>query len=425
MIGLIKKFLNKEKNSSSFFLKFQTLKEKTKVDRIFKSITDSSENNEVRYVGGCIRKILNKQEVDDIDLATNIEPSKVLEILKKNNIDFYESGIEHGTVTARIDNFTFEITSLRKDISTDGRHAKVQFSNSWYEDASRRDFTFNSIYADLNGNLYDPFNGKKDLEAGEVNFIGDAETRIKEDYLRILRYIRFFLNYSKNDHSDEIQKIIRQNINGVAQISPDRLLNELKKLYRTSGFLKLPKDKFCLEIINLIFPQLKNILTFKNIKNHAKEVIKSNDFIFLISLMIIDETDNSEYFLYKFNISNENKKRIRFLNNIFSKPLDKNFFSEKNLWKILYFHGNQHLNDLINFKIVKNKKIDNKIIKIKKFFNNQSAHKFNIKAKYLMEKFNMKEGKELGQKLKEIETFWIDNSFKITDKQIEKIIENY
>ena len=425
MIGLIKKFLNKEKNSSSFFLKFQTLKEKTKVDKIFKSITDSSENNEVRYVGGCIRKILNKQEVDDIDLATNIEPSKVLEILKKNNIDFYESGIEHGTVTARIDNFTFEITSLRKDISTDGRHAKVQFSNSWYEDASRRDFTFNSIYADLNGNLYDPFNGKKDLEAGEVNFIGDAETRIKEDYLRILRYIRFFLNYSKNDHSDEIQKIIRQNINGVAQISPDRLLNELKKLYRTSGFLKLPKDKFCLEIINLIFPQLKNILTFKNIKNHAKEVIKSNDFIFLISLMIIDETDNSEYFLYKFNISSENKKRIRFLNNIFSKPLDKNLFSKKNLWKILYFHGNQHLNDLINFKIVKNKKVDNKIIKIKKFFNNQSAHKFNIKAKDLIEKFNMKEDRELGQKLKEIETFWIDNSFKITDKQIEKIIENY
>ena len=424
MISLIKKFLNKEKNSSSFFLKFQKLKEKTKVDKIFKSITDSSENNEVRYVGGCIRKILNKQEVDDIDLATNIEPSKVLEILKKNNIDFYESGIEHGTVTARIDNFTFEITSLRKDISTDGRHAKVQFSNSWYEDASRRDFTFNSIYADLNGNLYDPFNGKKDLEAGEVKFIGDAEIRIKEDYLRILRYIRFFLNYSKKDHNDEIQKIIRQNINGVAQISPDRLLNELKKLFSTSSFLKLPKDKFCLEIINLIFPQLKNVLIFKNVKNHVKEVIKSNDFIFLISLMIIDETDNSEYFLYKFNISSENKKRIRFLNNIFSKPLDKNLFSEKNLWKILYFHGNQHLNDLINFKIVKNKKIDSKIIKIKKFFNNQSAHKFNIKAKDLMEKFNMKEGKELGQKLKEIEMFWIDNSFKIIDKQIEKIIKN-
>ena len=140
--------------------------------------------------------------------------------------------------------------------------------------------------------------------------------------------------------------------------------------------------------------------------------------------MIIDETDNSEYFLYKFNISNENKKRIRFLNNIFSKPIDKNFFSEKNLWKILYFHGNQYLNDLINFQIVKSKKLDKKIIKIKYFFNNKPVPKFIIKTKDLIEKFNIKEGKELGQKLKEIEMFWIDNSFKIIDKQIEKIIKN-
>ena len=424
MIGLLKKILNKEKNSSFYFQKFKKLKEKTKADKIFKSITDYSENNEIRYVGGCIRKILNKEEVDDVDLATNIEPSKVLEILKKNNIKYYESGIEHGTVTAKIDNISFEITSLRKDVFTDGRHAKVEFTKNWFEDASRRDFTFNSIYADLNGNLYDPFNGKKDLENGKIKFIGDAEARIKEDYLRILRYIRFFLIYSKKDHNKEIKKIIRQNINGVAQISSDRLLNELKKLFNSINFIKLSKEKFCLEIIKLIFPQLKNILFFKNLKDHAKEIIKSNDFIFLISLMIIDETDNSEYFLYKFNISNEEKKRIRFLNKIFSRPLDKNFFLEKNLWKILYHHGNQSLNDLINFQIVKSKKIDKKIVKLKKFFNNQSPPKFNIKAKDIMEKFNIKEGKELGKKLKEIEMFWIDHSFKITDKQVDKILKN-
>ena len=162
----------------------------------------------------------------------------------------------------------------------------------------------------------------------------------------------------------------------------------------------------------------------KNLNNDFYKEISSKDFIFLLSLMIVDETDNAEYFLYKFNISNEDKKRIRFLKNIFSKPLNKNFFSEKNLWKILYFHGNQYLNDLINFQIVKNKKLDKKIIKIKNFFNNQSAPKFDIKAKDLMEKFSMKEGKELGQKLKEIEMFWIDNSFKINDKQVEKIIKN-
>ena len=139
--------------------------------------------------------------------------------------------------------------------------------------------------------------------------------------------------------------------------------------------------------------------------------------------MIIDETDNSEYFLYKFNISNEDKKRIRFLSHIFSKPLDKNTFSEKNLWKILYYNNSNFLNDLINFQIYRSQKINNKLLKLKEFFSNQLPPKFNVKAKSLMDKFNLKEGKELGQKLKELEIVWINSSFKITDKQIEKIVK--
>ena len=140
--------------------------------------------------------------------------------------------------------------------------------------------------------------------------------------------------------------------------------------------------------------------------------------------MIIDETDNSEYFLYKFNISNEDKKRIRFLSNIFSKLLDKNTFSEKNLWKILYYNNNNFLNDLINFQMYRSKKIGKKLLELKEFFNNQIPPKFNVKAKSLMDKFNLKEGKELGQKLKEIELVWINNSFKVTEKQIEKIVKS-
>ena len=424
MIGLINKFLNKDKNSSLFYPVFLRLKKNTEVEKIFESISKFSEKSEVRYVGGCIRKILNQEEVDDIDLAANIEPKQVIEILKKNKIDFYETGIEHGTITAKIKNKKFEITSLRKDVSTDGRHARVEFSDNWHEDASRRDFTFNSIYADANGNLYDPFNGKKDLEIGEVKFIGDADKRIKEDYLRILRYVRFFLNYSKIKHNSEIKKIIRQNLNGLSKISSDRLLDELRKLVLSNGFLKLPKDSFCLEIINLVFPQLKNLYLFKNLNKYVKKNIGDQDFIFLISLMIIDETDNSEYFLYKFNISNEDKKRIRFLSNIFSKPLDKNIFSEKNLWKMLYYNNSNFLNDLINFQMYRSKKIGKKLLELKEFFNNQIPPKFNVKAKSLMDKFNLKEGKELGQKLKEIELVWINNSFKITEKQIEKIVKS-
>ena len=164
----------------------------TEIIKIFSAIETYSLNSEIRYVGGCVRKIINKEVVDDIDLAVNLKPGEICDALKKNKIKFYESGISHGTITALINNDKFELTSLRKDVDTDGRHAKVEFSNDWKEDASRRDFTINSIYADKEGNLFDPFNGKKDLKNGDVNFIGDSEKRIKEDYLRILRYIRFF-----------------------------------------------------------------------------------------------------------------------------------------------------------------------------------------------------------------------------------------
>ena len=105
-------------------------------------------------------------------------PEEVIEVLKKNKIKYYETGLKHGTVTALINNYKFEITSLRKDVKTDGRHADVVFTNDWKEDASRRDFSINSIYSDLRGNLFDPFNGKKDLENGIVNFIGNPEKEL-------------------------------------------------------------------------------------------------------------------------------------------------------------------------------------------------------------------------------------------------------
>ena len=424
MINLFSKIFKSRDSKNYFFKDFENLNKKTNIEKIFRSISNFSEKSEIRYVGGSIRKIINKEKIDDIDLATNITPVKVCEILKKNNISFYESGIAHGTITAKVNDYKFEITTLRKDISTDGRHAEVEFSNDWYEDASRRDFTFNAIYADLHGNLYDPFNGKKDLESGNVKFIGSPEKRIKEDYLRILRYVRFFLNYSKVDHNESLKKIIKQNINGISKVSPDRLLDELKKIVLSDGFAKLTKDKFCQEIIALVFPQLINLGIFKNINDYSKKLIEKKDFIFLISLMIIDDTDNSEYFIYKYNISNEDKKRIRFLSNIYSKNLDKSIFKEKNLWKILYYNGKDYLIDLINFKIFQNKKLGNNLLKLKTFFNNQEIPKLEIKAKTLIEKFNYKEGKQLGEKLKEIEEFWIENSFKISDEELKKIIKN-
>ena len=140
--------------------------------------------------------------------------------------------------------------------------------------------------------------------------------------------------------------------------------------------------------------------------------------------MIVDGTDNDEYFIYKNNISNNDKKRKIFLSNSFYKNLKKDTFTEKNLWKIFYLEGKNHLNDLINFKLFENKKSDKKLIKLKEFFQTKEIPKFEIKANTLIDKYHYKEGKDLGNKLSEIEEFWIENSFKISDKDLEKIVKN-
>ena len=398
------------------------IKKETEVEKIFKAISSFSPNSEIRYVGGCVRKIINKEKVDDIDLAVNLNPANVCEALKKENIKYYESGIQHGTITALINNIKFEITSLRKDIETDGRHAKIEFSNNWKEDASRRDFTINSIYADLEGNLFDPFDGKKDLKIGKINFIGNAEIRIKEDYLRVLRYIRFFLNYSKNKHNPEIIRTIKKNLSGFSNISAERLLDEFQKLLRSEGFFKLMKDKDCLEIINLVFPQLKNISIFNKLNNFAKNHFNEVDFIFLLSLIIIDGTDNVDYFIYKFNLSKKDQKRLLFLNNFNTQKIHTKTYSEKNLNKIFYFNGREALMDIIYFKIFKSKKIDNNLLKMIGNFKDKEIPTMPLKADILMGKYNISEGKELGKKLKAIEEVWTNNDFKITEKEVQDIV---
>ena len=424
MIDLINKFFSFSKHLDGKPSSFKELKKKKEIKKLFLAIENYSEDSEIRYVGGCVRKILNNEIVDDIDFAVNLKPEECSAALKENNIKFFEIGISHGTIIAVIDSYKFEITSLRKDLITDGRHAKVAFTSDWQEDASRRDFTINAIFSDIHGNLYDPFDGKKDLEIGKIKFIGDADKRIKEDYLRILRYIRFFLNYSKTEHNDKIRKIIKQNLNGISNISSERLLDEFKKLIISSSFLKLFKDPFCLELINLIFPQFKNLDIFKNLNKFAEINIKKVDFIFLISLMLIDNTDNVEYFLFKFNISSIDKKRILFLNKFYNKEINKNYFSKNNLWKIFYYNGKQALFDLIYFEIFKSKKINKKLIALLEYFKDKEVPVFPVKAVNLMEKYNIPEGKQLGLKLKKIEEQWIKNDFTVLDNEIDQIFKN-
>ena len=423
MKALLKKIFQNKKISSDKDLKFLDLKNNKGVNKIFGAINNYNETSEIRYVGGCVRKILNDEKTDDIDLATNLTPDQVKQCLEKNQIKFFETGIEHGTITAVIDDQNFEITTLRKDVKTDGRHAVVEYTTNWKEDSLRRDFSINSIYSDLDGNLYDPNSGHKDLNVGIIKFIGDPETRIKEDYLRIIRYLRFYTEYSKIDHEINIIKIIKKNIEGLGKISKERQFNELKKILKLDNFLKLFKNKTSCELFSLIFPQLKNFKKLSKLSKPQEKILKNKSLNFVISFLVIDETDNSDYFVYKYNLPNELKDKINFLkNNSLNKDSTK-IFNKKDLQKIFYYEGKSSIIDLIDFNLLYFKQ-SKKLSELKTYFEKLDKPEFPIKAQLLINDYGLKEGRELGQKLKNLEMKWIENNFNLSKKDMEKVLSN-
>jgi tRNA nucleotidyltransferase (CCA-adding enzyme) len=196
-----------------------------KLDKVFKS-----GNYELRIVGGAVRDIALGKIPKDIDLATDATPDEMIAILDKANIRYKPTGIDHGTITAIIGREPFEITTLRADTETDGRHAEVEFVTNWEEDAKRRDLTYNAMSMDMEGNVFDYFHGMDDLQDKVSKFVGDAEQRIQEDYLRILRYFRFQGRLSTPSWNEDTLKAISSNVKGLQQISAERVWQEMSKV---------------------------------------------------------------------------------------------------------------------------------------------------------------------------------------------------
>jgi len=184
----------------------------------------------VRFVGGCVRNAVLEREIDDIDLAVTAPPDAVMRALETAKIKAIPTGIKHGTVTAIADSRVFELTTLRRDVETDGRRAVVAFTDDWQEDAERRDFTFNALYADPDGTFYDPFDGRADLAAGRVRFIGDPDRRITEDRLRVMRFFRFFAWYGKAPVDGAGFEACRRHAGALGSLSGERVSKELLRL---------------------------------------------------------------------------------------------------------------------------------------------------------------------------------------------------
>ena len=416
--------LNKESNFLENIKNLQDLKNLEEAKSIFSALENQDKSNKLMFVGGCVRKLLNKESVNDIDIATNLSPDELKNILRENNINFIETGIAHGTITVVINKIKFEITTLRKDVSTDGRHANVEFISDWEMDAKRRDFTINAIYSNLKGEIYDPLGGLKDLENKIVKFIGDPNERIREDYLRILRYFRFYTQYSNHQHDIKIIQAIKKNLNGISKISKERILDELFKILNLNNFYELFNDKFSCSVILTIFPQLKHYDRFRAIQNIPNKIINRLNISLILSILLIDNSDDCEFFLYKFKFSNRNKNRILFLLNKYKKINIKELLDEQKLVKLAYLDNTVEIIDWLVFSTFVSEGIDvHTVEKRISFLDKLRLPVFPITADYLKLKYNFSESKELGLALKKLEKSWIDNDFIIDKNEIKNILK--
>ena len=224
-------------------------------------------NGQVRLVGGCIRDYLLRKPIHDWDMTTPLTPDMVEDSLKKAGIDFISIGKKYGTITAKIDGAPYEITTLRKEEKHDGRHAEMVWTTSYKTDALRRDFTINALSADVKNKIFDYTTGRSDLAQSLVRFIGDPEKRIQEDYLRILRYFRFWSAISTLDLDTKVLQACKRHKKGLEILSTDRVRDELFRLFCTP---RAEEALIAMKKIGILTPKMleldfskKQVLTLK------------------------------------------------------------------------------------------------------------------------------------------------------------------
>ena len=217
------------------------------------------EKHDIRFIGGCVRDALLGYKSSDIDFVISCNPDTTAKLLMKNKIEILEYGKKYGTITAVIGKKIFEITSLREDKNQSGRYTDVQFTDDWLKDALRRDFTFNAINISPTGNIEDYYNGHNDIKLQQVKFIGSIEGRIKEDYLRILRYFRFLGLFENPNLIDGYEEILYKNLPQLRKhVSNDRIRNELLKMLKNKFKMNAMVDSKNPNQLNKLIKTIKN-----------------------------------------------------------------------------------------------------------------------------------------------------------------------
>jgi len=358
------------------------------------------QNPKSMFVGGCVRNLLLNLPIKDIDIATQYKPDEVVKRLEKENIKVIPTGIKHGTVTAVMEGCSFEITTLRFDDHTDGRHAEVSFTESWIDDAIRRDFTMNALYADIQGNIYDPTErGLADLQSRSVVFVGRAKNRITEDYLRILRFFRFCAEYGEGELNHEALQACQKFSDQISTLSRERITQEFVKVLQTPKAVSILASMLDHNVLNEIFdndyrPEVLNNLVVLQAEHKQQDVMPR---LFVVAGC------QAKIFEDYLRLSHAQKNYLIKLDMIVKSI---NYNDPKALKRAIYYHGNNLLvQGYLLTLACSTDRCDQVLFDIVK---NWQAPKFPLSGQDLM-KEGYQTGPELGAELKLREEEWLES----------------
>ncbi len=298
-----------------------------------------------RFVGGCVRNTLMGHEVDDIDVATQLTPDQVTEICAKAGFAAHPTGIEHGTITVVVNHKPFEVTTLRRDVSTDGRRATVAFTESWEEDAQRRDFRINALYADAQGQIHDPTGGGiDDARAGRVIFIGDARQRIREDYLRILRFFRFNAWYAKTPLDPKGLEACADLVAGLDSLSVERIWKETKKLLAAPDPRAAWEGMSAIEVRARALPEMSNETRLDALVSLEVDLMLDVDPTVRVAAALTDR-ESAKTLARRLKLSNEERDRL--VAALGDDEKITSYMSLREMRRAIYRIGNQAFRDRV------------------------------------------------------------------------------
>ncbi|MBV9331145.1 MAG: CCA tRNA nucleotidyltransferase [Alphaproteobacteria bacterium] len=369
-----------------------------------------ADGGEARFVGGAVRNAILRRDVDEIDIATPLPPSDVIGRLEAKGIRAVPTGLEHGTVTAITGNKSFEITTLRRDLATDGRHALVAFSNDWKEDAARRDFSMNALYATRDGQVFDYFGGVEDAKAGRVRFIGDASARIREDYLRILRLFRFHAWYGKGDIAPQEVRAAATQKAGLAKLSGERIQAEMLKLLCAEDPAPVLRTMAAAGILGEVLPGDLSIPSLARLAEIDAESFFPSEGLLRLSALVHRDPRAVAEVCERWKLSNAARERLCAIAG--ARVKIASYLSVRELHKILYRIGVPLFRDLVFMHWAGDPKISNGVRWRTLLAQAESWQRprFPLSGRDVM-LAGVPEGPLIGKILAEVEEWWVDADF--------------